>query len=154
MRRTIIALLLFVSGAATGVAQPAKQNPPAQAPQKGHCDVGVVSRLGEKFRVSIAYKVSEYVPVESWHIDDLVVDRIRAALGKRAVVQRIPYRKELVVMRPLFFGRAMDGPASFRRMATGTRCARYVFVSPGKEDDVNYADLVGLGIIINSTVVR
>jgi hypothetical protein len=36
-------------------------------------------------------KVSE-VPVESWHIDDFVDDKIRDALGNRAPVQRIPNR--------------------------------------------------------------
>ncbi len=117
MRRTVIALLLLVSGAAaTAVAQPAKQNPPAQ----GHCAVGVQSRLGEEFEVG-----NKKVSVESWHIDDLVVDRVRAALGKRAVVQRIPYRKEAVV----WWQRFVDNANSFRRMAAGTRCARYIVVS-------------------------
>ena len=55
MRRTIIALLLILSGAAAAVAQPAPTKPkPAaakQAPQSGRCDIGVVSHLGEKFHV-------------------------------------------------------------------------------------------------------
>ncbi len=141
MRRTIIALLLIVSGAAAAVAQTVKQNPSAQAPPKGHCAVGVISDLGEKFQVR-----NKDVPVE-WHIDDLVVDRIRAALGKRAVVQRIPYRKDVEEqvrrsVAPTLFGAQFK--ELLRRLTTGTRCARYVVVTRASRND---DDEVGLGIV-------
>jgi hypothetical protein len=111
MRRTIIALLLLLNGAPAGMAQPApaKQDLPKQVaakqapPQNSNC-MGVVSQLGEKFTVrKIGYAVFgneiNEVPVDSWHIDDLVVAKISAALGKRTVVRRIPYHKEAFVPR-------------------------------------------------------
>jgi hypothetical protein len=160
MRRTIIALLL-VSAAASAVAQIAKQNPSAQVVQTGHC-VGVVSHLGEKFQVReqtsvfAEAKISD-VPVESWHLDDLVVDRIRDALGNRAAVQRIPYRKEaLAPVEPrrgellsLTLSRLFqlrDFAAIIRTLVAGTRCARYVLVTEGVHVDADPRYLAGLGI--------
>ena len=163
MRQTVIALMLFVSGAAA-VAQPAKQNPSAP-PQKGHCDVGVVSNLGEKFRVEKAGfpepNVTE-VSVESWHLDDFVVAKIRGALGNRAAVQRIPYRKEALAAiealdnnhvrsAPLFrWFRYSDDVAKFRdairTLASGTRCARYVLVTKAIVDDGDHSYREGIRI--------
>src|SRR5258707_818697 len=142
MRRTVTALLLLVSGLASALAQPAptRQNQPKtvvakQVPQQdGNC-VGVVSNLGEKFTVrKIGYGVfgSELneVPVDSWHIDDLAVAKISAALGKRTAVRRIPYHKEAFVSRRTLF---RDAEAEIREgvrtLAAGTRCARYLFVT-------------------------
>src|SRR5215471_1955825 len=116
MRRTIIALLLFLNGVAAALTQPApaKQNAPKQAaakqavPKQGSAQdancVGVVSNLGEKFTVrrsgsSVFGDEINVVPVGLWHIDDLVVAKISAALGKRTVVRRIPYRREAFVSR-------------------------------------------------------
>ncbi|MBO0756864.1 MAG: hypothetical protein J2P54_13470 [Bradyrhizobiaceae bacterium] len=160
MRRTVIApLLLLVSGAATAVAQSA--NPSTLASQKGNCAVGVVSHLGEKFQVReqrglfAEPKVSD-VPVESWHLDDLVVDRIRGALGNRADVQRIPYHKEALALveprrdesRWLTLSRLFqfDFAAVTRRLVAGTRCARYVLVTEGVHVDADPRSLAGLGI--------
>jgi hypothetical protein len=153
MRRTAIALLLLVSGSAAAVAQPAKY-PLVQAPQKGHCAVGVMSDLGAKLRTSkanfIGKNIHEDVPIESWHIDDLVVDRIRDALGKRAAVQRIPYRKELIVLFETapWFGENLFLRQSFanrvRTPVTGTRCARYVVATLGHDIDIGH----GLAIVV------
>jgi len=69
-----------------------------QAPQQnGNC-LGVVSNPGEKFTArrigsSVFGNEINVVPVDSWHIDDLVVAKVSAALGKRTVVRRIPYHK-------------------------------------------------------------
>lgn len=140
MRQTVIALLLMGSAVATAVAQTAKQNPPAQ----GHCAIGVQSRLGDEFTVG-----NKNVSVESWHIDDLVVDRVRAALGKRAAVLRIRYRKEAF---PSFegsrlFHSAPSLPDAIRTLAIGTRCARYVLVTEDRFDWGNSMYLVGVGIV-------
>ncbi|HKD25360.1 MAG TPA: hypothetical protein VKC66_05520 [Xanthobacteraceae bacterium] len=116
MRWTIIALLLFLNGVGAALAQPAptkqslpktvavKQAVAKQAPpQNGNC-VGVVSNLGEKLAVrKIAYgyvgnEINE-VPVDSGHIDDLVVAKISTALNKRTVVRRIAYHKEAFASR-------------------------------------------------------
>jgi len=147
MRLTVIALLLVMSGTATAVAQTAKQNRPAQT-QTGHCDVGVVSNL-TKFKIKDAgtSDPAVVVPVEPWHLDEVVVDTVRAALGNRLVVQRIPYRGEKVESRPfLLWQLTVQVRPSIRQLASGTRCSRYVFV---EEDSVALNDSVrfyGIGI--------
>jgi hypothetical protein len=167
MRRTVTALLLL-SGVASAVAQPApaKQNQPKTAavrpaaakqpsPQDSNC-FGVVSRLGEKFTVrKIGYTVfgneENEVPIESWRIDDLIVAKISGLLNKRAVARRISYPKDAFA--------SLDAPKLFRMpeadlgeilrtITAGTRCARYIVVTP---ITVNYGTtnqtLSGLGIV-------
>jgi len=70
MRRTIIALLLLVSGTAATAAP---------------CKIGVVvdTMLGVEFMFG-----NRYVPIPSWRVDDLIVERIRAAAGTG--VERLP----------------------------------------------------------------
>jgi hypothetical protein len=169
MRRTVIALLLLVSAVAAAMAQPApaKQKPaqPAQAKQAaikqiptaqdGKC-VGVVSRLGEKFTVrKIGYTVfgneENEAPVESWRIDDLIVAKIGGFLNKRAVARRIAYPKDAFASLDapkLFRNSDADLGEILRTITAGTRCARYVVVTPGV---VYYGTtnqtLSGLGIV-------
>lgn len=149
MGRMIIALLLFLGGAATALAQPApaKQNPPKTAaakpavakqvpPQNGNC-VGVVSNLGEKFAVKkTGFTVFQFeekeVPVDAWHLDDLVVAKINTMLGKRAVVRRIPYHKDAfasVETRKLFRDTEAEIREVVRTLTTDTRCTRYLVVT-------------------------
>ena len=144
MSRTVVTLLLLLGGAAAALAQPAsaEQNVPKtaaakQAPQQnGNC-VGVESNLGEKFTVrrigsSVFGNEINVVPVDSWHIDDLVVANISAALGKRTVVRRIPYHKEAFVSLgtlKLFRGTEAAIGEGVRTLTAGTRCARYLFVA-------------------------
>jgi hypothetical protein len=169
MRRTVIALLLM-SGTVAAVAQPAKQNPSAQAPPKGHCDVGVVSRLREEFKVREAGFPEKTVTVGSWHLDDLVVDKVRGALGKRAEVQRIPYRKEAFAWfepqygrhePPLFRllrfrGYASEFRDAIRTLAPGARCARYVLVTKAQDYDGVPMDIgIGkgpLGLVLSASM--
>jgi hypothetical protein len=162
MRRTIIALLLLLSSAVVAATQPAPAKPSLpkptaakQAPaQNGNC-VGVVSQLGDKFTVKkVGYTVFENeenkVPVESWHIDDLVAAKISGLLGKRTAVLRIPYKKDAFASldTPKLF---RDLDAEFgeivRTITAGTRCARYVVVTGGASSfGSSNQSLVGLGI--------
>jgi hypothetical protein len=151
MRQTVTALLLLLGGAAAALAQPAptKQNQPKTAaakqavakqapPQDSNC-VGIVTNLGEKFTVrrigaSVLGNEISVVPVDSWHIDDLVVAKISAALGKRTMVRRIPYRREAFVSRgtlKLFRDTEAEIREGVRTSTAGTRCARYLFVIGG-----------------------
>ena len=55
-----------------------------------------MSNLGDRFKVRdntflVGTRETE-VSVGSWHLDDLVTEKIRGAIGTRAV--RVPYRKE------------------------------------------------------------
>lgn len=149
MRWTVTALLLLLSGAAAALAQPApaKQNPPKAAaakaaaarqapPQNSNC-VGVVSNLSEKFVVkktgfTVFQNEENEVPVDAWHLDDLVVAKISAALGKRAVVRRIPYHKEAFASLEtpkLFRDTEAEIREVVRTLATGTRCTHYLVVT-------------------------
>jgi hypothetical protein len=164
MKRTVIALLLLLSGAAAAMAQPAPagQTRPKQAAAKpspspsGPCTVGVITNLGEKFTVrAIGYtvfgnEVTE-VPVESWRIDDLVVAKISGALGKRAGVKRIPYHKEAFASLEtikLFRDTNAEVGDGIRSLAAGKRCARYLLVARTYSNVGNTNQTVGgLGVL-------
>jgi hypothetical protein len=76
------------------------------------------------------------VPVDSWRIDDLVVAKVGGVFGKRAVVKRIPYRKEafaalLETPPPLRMFRDTDKEIGdgVRTLAAGTHCDIHLFVA-------------------------
>jgi hypothetical protein len=163
MRRTITALLLLLNGVGATLAQPApakpnlpKQGAAKQAPVQGGNCVGVVSQLGEKFTVKkVGYTVlgneENEVPVESWHIDDLVAAKISGLLGKRTAVRRIPYRKDVFASLDtpkLFRDREAEFGEIVRTITAGTRCARYVVVTGGGSSyGTTNQSLGGLGIV-------
>jgi len=94
-----------------------------------------------------------YVPVESFHLDDLVVDRIRSGLGNRAAVLRIPYREEPFAsfntpnlgqrLGYLFapFTYVPDVADAIRTVAAGTRCTRYILVTPAPDTEYDQGDV-------------
>src|SRR5258708_3520372 len=103
MRCAAIALLsILAAGGATVAQQPAKPKAPAAAspqPAKpsaagdgGKC-IGVVSAIGDTFflrkiGITVFGNGQSSVPVESWHIDDVVVSKISAFLSKGWTVRR------------------------------------------------------------------
>jgi hypothetical protein len=149
MKRTVIALLLLVGGAAVAVAQtaPAKPSQPKPAakqaaarpaPQTGPC-VGVVSDLGAKFTVrkvglTVFGNADDEVPADSWRIDDLVAAKIGGVFGKRAIVKRVPYHKEAFAsLEEIKLFRDTDAEIGdgIRSLAAaaGTHCAAYLLVT-------------------------
>src|SRR5262249_21236595 len=78
---------------------PAKSGPKqAAVPAEGGRCVGVLSRLGAVFTLTkigiIALQNEERrVPIEEWHVDDLIAARVGEFLGKRAVVRRVPWSR-------------------------------------------------------------
>ena len=176
MRRIIIAVLLSLNGVAAALAQPAptKQNPaqraapkpaapkqavPKQVPatQNGKC-LGVVSQLGENFTVkkiglTVFGNEQNEVAVGPWRIDDLVVAKISAALGKQAAVQRIPYQKAAFASLDtpkLFRNYEAEFAEAVRALTAGTRCARYAVVA-GTQATVGNTNqsIGGIGILIS-----
>lgn len=169
MRRSIIALLLLLNGVGAALTQPApakpnlpktvaaKQQISKQAPAQNSNCVGVVSNLGEKFAVKkiVGYIIfvgeENEVPVESWHIDDLVVAKISGSLGKRTAVRRIPYRKDAFasLAKPkLSHDREAEFGEIIRTITAGTRCARYVVITRGGSSyGTTHQSLSGLGIV-------
>jgi hypothetical protein len=173
MRRTIMALLLLLNGAAVAAAQPvpaspdtpkptaAKQAPAKQVqPQNGNC-VGVVSHLGETFalkKIGITAFGNEEnkASVGSWHIDDLVAAKISGFLGKRIAVRRIPYKRDAFASLDspkLFRNPDADFGEIIRTIAAGSHCARYVAVTAGGGAfGATNQSLSGLGIVAKNLI--
>jgi hypothetical protein len=97
MHRTIVvALLLLVGGCAGGLGLP---SPEASKTIAGAKTVGVISAIGHKFAlqkigVTVFGNELNEVPIESWGIDDAVVNRVGALLSARFAVKKISYPKE------------------------------------------------------------
>jgi hypothetical protein len=140
--------------------QAAAKSGPRQAAApagSGHC-VGVLSRLGVTFtlsKIGIIPLLNEErrIPIEQWHVDDLVAARVAAFLGKRAVVRRVPWSREAYA--PLDRWRLSppvlrDYEATMgdvaRTLAVGMHCTRYVTVTRHGER-YGGAVLHGIGIV-------
>jgi hypothetical protein len=158
MRRVAAVLLAFSLGASLAIpaqaqsVQPltasrpaAKKAPkavvasrPARPAAGGPC-ICVLSRIGDRFGVEniglallgIDYKV---IKVDNWGLDDLVVERVRAAVGPGEAVRRIATAND--VLRADTAGKF--GPfqtldekvaAIMRWAAAQTECERYVIVT-------------------------
>jgi hypothetical protein len=138
--------------------------PPAH---DGHC-VGVLSRLGVNFtlnKVDLIPLANEErtIPIEQWHVDDLIAARVGEYLGKRAVVRLVPWSREAYGplersrLTPTIF---RDNEAVFadvaRTLAAGMHCARYVTVTRHGESlgggpilrGIGIADLLGIATVI------
>jgi hypothetical protein len=106
-RCALIAFLsILIAGDAAVAQQPAKPKTPAAnsaQPAKptvadnGRC-IGVVSAIGDTFflrkiGITVFGNAEGTVPIDSWHIDDIVVSKISAYLSKSWTVRRINYSK-------------------------------------------------------------
>jgi hypothetical protein len=154
MRRlavVLLALSLVLPAQAQSVqpltaSKPAVKKPPKAvaasrpaAPAAGGPCLCVISRIGDRFGVKniglalfgIDYKT---IPVDNWGLDDLVVERVRAAVGPGQVVRRIA--TAIDVLRSDTSGKF--GPfmtlnekaaAIMRWAAAQKECERYVVVT-------------------------
>jgi hypothetical protein len=100
--------------------------------------VGVISTIGHRFAVQkIGFTVFgnelNYVPIDSWQIDDLVVGKISTFLSKSWSVQRIDYPKgafsSLAEQHPLFFDYDEELRRIVRGLTSSTKCGHYVVVA-------------------------
>jgi hypothetical protein len=123
-------------------AKPAQKKPAppkpdaAAAPPQGPC-IGVISNLGEYVavqRIGITAFGNEVkdTPVP-WGLDDLVVARVRAAVGPRFNVRRIAFAKGAFApyeeSKTKLFGKPEDNlTAVVQKIAQGSGCQRYVAV--------------------------
>jgi hypothetical protein len=146
----ILFCLLFVPAA---VAQPA-------APKKpdGRKSVGVISALGHKFalqKVGITVFGNELkeVPIDSWAIDDLVVAKIAAVLGRQFDVRRIGYAKgafnAFEAQGGLFRDREAELQDVVRKIAAAQKCDLYLVVTRGSSPFGTTNQFVtGLGLVV------
>jgi hypothetical protein len=172
MRRAAIALLsLLVVGGAAIAQQPAKPKAPAAvAPQTvkpgaadgGKC-IGVVSAIGDtlflrKIGVTVFGNEQNSAPVDSWHIDDVVVSKISAFLSKSWTVRRINYPRgafaSLDGTHPLFYNYNDELQGIVRRVASSTRCDHYVVVVKGGSNfGTSNQSIYGLGIVEATSIL-
>ncbi|MFH1340302.1 MAG: hypothetical protein ABIL01_03665 [Pseudomonadota bacterium] len=124
---------------AAAKAKPAAKKPPAPkaaaatpAPS-GPCSIGVFPLLGNRFDVSMPGRDKfKQITVENWGLDDLVIERLRAAVGRGTAVRRVAYAKGAFdgygPTAPIF---QTDSKSSdlVRRAAAQTQCERYIVVT-------------------------
>jgi hypothetical protein len=148
MRRTVVAVLLFLNGAAAAMAQPvpgkqstprpvaAKQAAPKQIPvaQDVKC-VGVVSAIGDTLSVSktgftVFNNEDSKLPIDAWRIDDLVFSKISVVLGKHFNLKRVSVPKGAFAVleedHSPFYDSAEDVKAILGRITTATKCDQYI----------------------------
>lgn len=159
----VVALLLLAGGTGSAAAAPPQKQ--SREPQHDQCDIGVVSNLGERFTVKeqvlvLGDTAATDLPVESWHLDDLVVERVKGTFGRRAM--RVSHRKDaLAVMETIDNAAAREGPLfqlirssdradkvadAIRTLTPGTRCAKYIVVTESTIVDDNGIALAGISI--------
>jgi hypothetical protein len=146
-------------------AKPAAKKPAAQSKSvakpaapadSGQCGIGVISAIGDQFgvqKVGITVFGNDLAeaPIDSWGLDDIAVERTRAAApGTR--VRKIAYAKGAFAPYydpPNMFRNARDDLTAIVRQATANaNCARYFVVTKitVKADGTNQP-LRGVGIV-------
>ena len=135
-------------------AKPAGQ--PSAAAESGPCQIGVIPLTGNEFgvqQVGFTAFGNEYAsaPVDSWGLDDLVISRVRAAAGGRAV-RRIAYSKDdLARMKEshsIFRDRDAEAREFVQRSAGNAGCERYLLIHKSGSQFVNTNQSVsGYGIV-------
>jgi hypothetical protein len=170
----IAAVLLAFSVALAAQAQPAQ--PPADAPAKpavkksaqpkgapaprpaspppsGRC-IGVVSAIGDRFAVKkIGFTVfgNEYkeIPADNFKLDDLVVERVQAAVGPGLAARKIAHAKGAFdSYRTGGWGTNDAKSVALVEQAAGpARCERYVVVTRLTARFSGNQDIIGVGIV-------
>jgi hypothetical protein len=169
MRRAVP--VLFSMLVACGLAfaqQPAK--PKAAAPQSAKPNaaenskcIAVLSAIGEnlvlkKIGITVFGNEETTAPIDSWHIDDLVVSKISGFLAKRWTVRRIDYPKGtfafLEEQHSLFHNVGDDVVGALRRLTSSAPCDYYVVVLKTGHVLFNTNQTVyGLGILETSALL-
>lgn len=128
---------------------------------RGSC-IGVLSTIGHSFTVKtiglmVFNNEEKEVAIDSWGIDNLVVNRIRAHIGPQVTTKRIAYPKEALnsrKQRGLFADNEGPLKAHLQALSPSERCARYVVVA---RSDTDYAgtnqSIGGLGIVRRTAII-
>jgi hypothetical protein len=171
-RSAVIAFLsILIAGDAAEAQQPAKPKAPAvnsAQPAKpavadnGKC-IGVVSAIGDTFflrkiGITVFGNAEGAVPIDSWHIDDIVVSKISAYLSKSWTVRRINYSKgafaSLDGQHALFYNYSDDLQGIVRRVTASTKCDHYAVVVKGSSSfGTTNQSIYGLGIVEATSIL-
>jgi hypothetical protein len=161
-RATFVLLSMCLTGAALA-QEPAAPTAPAAAPpansngtDNGKC-IGVVSAIGDSFslqKIGITAFGNERnkVPIDSWQIDNLVVSKISAFLGKSWSVRPISYPKgtfaTLEQDHGLFYNYDTELTGIVRRLTSSTKCNHHVVVlKTSSRYGTTNQSIYGLGIL-------
>lgn len=121
----------------------------------GPC-IGVFPLLGDQFgirKIGITVFGNEFkqITVDNWGLDDLVVERVRAAIGPGMAVRRIAHAKAVfegyVPGIGMFQNLDTKAPAIVRQAAARTQCERYVVVTRSASQYIGNQSIYGLGIV-------
>jgi hypothetical protein len=161
------ALLLLISGSVALAQQPAKPKVPTvaatpKAPDNGKC-IGVISAIGDtlflrKIGMTVFGNEENSAPVDSWHIDDFVADKISAYLSKSWSVKRINYPKGALAsldgQHSLFYNASEDLRGILQRVTSSSKCNYYVLVGKtGSGLGNTNQSIYGLGIVETSSLI-
>ena len=172
VRCAAIALLLLFAFGGAGIAQqatkpkprPAVSAQPAKpnAADSGKC-IGVISAIGEdliikKIGITVFGNEQRTAPIDSWHIDDIVANKVSAFLSKGSTVRRITYPKgafsSLEENHSLFYNGNDDLLGIVRRVTSSTRCDHYVvIVKTGHILANSNQSIYGLGILETNSLL-
>jgi hypothetical protein len=145
-----------VTKAKPAVKKPARPKAVAETPAASGPCIGVFPLLGDQFeirKIGITVFGNEFkqITVDNWGLDDLVVERVRAAVGPGMTVRRIAFAKGAfdgyVPGIGMFQNLDTKAPAIVRQAAAQTQCERYVVVTRAVAQYVGNQSIFGLGIV-------
>lgn len=128
----------------------------------GPC-VGVIPLIGDRFavkKIGITVFGNEYkeIPVPTWGFDDLVVERVRAAVGPAVTVRRVNFAPGAFdAYRPGFsFNANYDGhlAEALGKSGSQVKCDRYVVVIKANETYIGNQSIYGIGIVNSGRPIR
>lgn len=148
LRRVALLYLLLLPGACAGIT-------PGVAPKlDGVKRIGVVSVVGDKFSlkkigVTVFGNDQNEFPVGVWGIDDLIVSKLRATLGRRFDIRPVTYQ------RSAFFASGPGGIGDLvRSSAPSGGVDAYVVVTRGSSKiGATNQFVTGLGLLEASGVI-
>jgi hypothetical protein len=159
MRRAALVLLSICFAAAALAQEPATPDapaPPAKPADNGKC-IGVLSAIGDSFslqKIGITAFGNERdkVAIDSWQIDNLVVGKISAFMGKSWSVRPISYPKGTFATLEQDHGLLYDYEAELagivRRVTSSTKCTHHVVVlKTSSRYGTSNQSIYGLGIL-------
>jgi hypothetical protein len=158
--------VLFSTFIACGFAvaqQPAKPKAPAAAApakpnlaESNKC-VGVISAIGDTFSMQkIGTEIGDELntaPIDTWQIDNLVINKISVYLSDARTVKRVSYPKGAFSsvdarQHPFFFNYGEELKGIVRQLTLSTKCDRYVVVVKGSSAfGLSHQRVHGLGIV-------
>jgi hypothetical protein len=127
-----------------------------QSTPSGPCGIGVFPLLFDQFgvrKIGLTVFGNEFkqITVDNWGLDDLAVERVRAAAGPGVAVRRIPFAKALfegyVPGIGMFQNLNSKAPDIVRQAAGQTQCERYVVVTRAASQYIGNQNIYGIGII-------